>query len=233
MLDLQHLCWTVQRRNSETQGKKICVYCCVTEDLCIDSLSSAPSLPPSVLCHTFFSCSRSTAASATVLWWDTVQPLDGVSLCSVCVFECALGCVMCSARAVWVLGKEPRYTAVDVRWCMHGSRSIFWMPAVRSRLYRLVAEGEAYLLGDVGEGWTRREWGRSARWEGDRGRNVSMWMWEREVDAHVEGVELSIRQFPLSSFLSCSPFSQFPPSIRYSREGTSAVTSSLLLSPQY
>lgn len=43
-------------------------------------------------------------------------------------------------------------TAADVRWCMHGSRSIFGMPALHSRFYRLVAEGEAYLLGDVGEG---------------------------------------------------------------------------------
>lgn len=45
-----------------------------------------------------------------------------------------------------------QYNALDVRWCMHGSRSIFWLPAVLSSLYRLVAEGEAYLLGDVGEG---------------------------------------------------------------------------------
>ena len=30
---------------------RICVYCCVTEDLCIDSLSSAPSLPLSSATH--------------------------------------------------------------------------------------------------------------------------------------------------------------------------------------
>lgn len=205
MLDVQHLCWTVQRRNSETQGKKnLCILLCHWGSL--HRLSLLSTLPPSVLCHTFFSCTRSVAANATVLWWDTLQPLDGVSLCSVCVYECALGCVMCSARAVCVLGKELRYTAVDIRWCMHGSRSIFWMPAVRSRLYRLVAEGEAYLLGDVGEGWTRREWGRSVRWEGDSGRNVSMWMWEREVDAHAEGWSLA------SGSSLCLPFSPALPS---------------------
>lgn len=40
-----------------------------------------------------------------------------------------------------------------------------------------------YIL-DVDEGWTRREWGEDWRMIE---RNVCMWIWEREVDAHAEG----------------------------------------------
>lgn len=164
-------------------GKNVCKMLCHQQSLHSPSLLVA--LPPSFLCHVFAVCATSVAASVTVLWWDTVPTVGCVvSLCCwLQVVHSFLGAFFAHTAISKLCVFEPQHTAVS------GNRSIFWWSAMHSRLYHLVAEGEAYFWRDVGEGWTRRRWGEEEemrrRWgemracECERGRG--------EVDAHAEG----------------------------------------------
>lgn len=157
----------VQSRHSETvESKNLSVECCVTRDLCIDSLFSTPSLlcPLLRICllHKISCCQCNGFVMGHCPTTGWCVPLRSV-LASGCVFVFSAVCVHS------LLEQWPQCAAVDCRRCMYGRQSISHLLAIHFRLYHLIAEGEVYLWGDVGEEWKRREWGRSKWWEGDGG----------------------------------------------------------------